>query len=834
MSFLGKLTASTRPVSPASVTIGQRTMSPDIQSPLSGSGENVQSNNDSCPLDDAIVEDYVGLVQESDDDNDNNQTASSTRSSSSDISDDEESSAKEALPLKTAVLRVSRASKQYSDNMSNLSLESPVYNFLANEDTESTCSATRSRAYSIDNDNFVEYTPKYYGDPEQNLDCLVINRTTFDISATSFAAFHASSAPDLPAMPPISLVSSSGSIAPSLITAHGIVGIINLLSGPYLVVITSRNTLGTLHGKTIYEVDTCQMILIPNNVAELGEHERRLESTYKRSLKSLLRTNFYFSYDSDVSNSLQHVEIYNFFLEGHSFEFALISRRSKFRAGTRYNTRGCDTAGNVANYVETEQLLYATDVGATKTFAFTQVRGSIPLVWEQSGMRIKPVIKINPDAALQQSTFKMHFDEQIRLYGPQTICTLLDQRGSEAELGDSYRQATNLCEDHIKDIEFVAFDFHHFCQGNRFDRVDLLIDNLDERIEKVGYLERDPTGYQSYQNGSIRTNCLDCLDRTNLVMSMIGFKVLESQFQKLGLDWRSKDLNNPLSKHIKLAWANNGDAISQQYAGTSALKGDFTRTGKRNTKGVFRDGVNSLTRYYINTFLDKLHETKNKNVPIGQIKKIQKGSISTDSGRKISYGMRVYHENTKQSKSRSKRDETLSGAKTSSPINIVSEGGGGGEVDGSSNSNTGPSSINNNGSGSSPINNTELKDYLYQTYIVPIPEGETIEFSRDLISEMSDTIKDTVASHLGNAANSWAMSTFIIESDFKRKTNTFGAAYNGLKLGFYSKSPTVGSRGSLSQTVPNKRRSNSFDQSYLSSNLDRGNWDGRDFDATHK
>ena len=29
-------------------------------------------------------------------------------------------------------------------------------------------------------------------------------------------------------------------------------------------------------------------------------------------------------------------------------------------------------------------------------------------------------------------------------------------------------------------------------------------------------------------------------------------------------------------------WANNGDALSRQYAGTAALKGDFTRTGDYN------------------------------------------------------------------------------------------------------------------------------------------------------------------------------------------------------------------------------------------------------------
>lgn len=44
--------------------------------------------------------------------------------------------------------------------------------------------------------------------------------------------------------------------------------------------------------------------------------------------------------------------------------------------------------------------------------------------------------------------------------------------------------------------------------------------------------------------------------------------------------------------------------VSIQYSGTGALKTDFTRTGKRTKMGLFRDGVNSLTRYYKNNFAD--------------------------------------------------------------------------------------------------------------------------------------------------------------------------------------------------------------------------------------
>lgn len=40
-------------------------------------------------------------------------------------------------------------------------------------------------------------------------------------------------------------------------------------------------------------------------------------------------------------------------------DYILISRRSVYRAGTRFNVRGVDTEGQVANFVETEQIVIA-------------------------------------------------------------------------------------------------------------------------------------------------------------------------------------------------------------------------------------------------------------------------------------------------------------------------------------------------------------------------------------------------------------------------------------------------------------------------------------------
>lgn len=70
---------------------------------------------------------------------------------------------------------------------------------------------------------------------------------------------------------------------------------------------------------------------------------------------------------------------------------AIVSRRSRHRAGTRYKRRGLDEHGNCANYVETEQILS----NSSHTVSFVQVRGSVPLFWSQPGFKYRPPPRID-------------------------------------------------------------------------------------------------------------------------------------------------------------------------------------------------------------------------------------------------------------------------------------------------------------------------------------------------------------------------------------------------------------------------------------------------------
>ena len=87
-------------------------------------------------------------------------------------------------------------------------------------------------------------------------------------------------------------------------------------------------------------------------------------------------------------------------VNGQHIRLCLVSRRSRYRAGTRYFRRGVDREGHVANFVETEQILLvdAADSNgddASIQLSFVQIRGSVPVFWaEVNTLRYKPDLQI--------------------------------------------------------------------------------------------------------------------------------------------------------------------------------------------------------------------------------------------------------------------------------------------------------------------------------------------------------------------------------------------------------------------------------------------------------
>ncbi|KAI4662318.1 uncharacterized protein J4E79_004607 [Alternaria viburni] len=297
-------------------------------------------------------------------------------------------------------------------------------------------------------------------------------------------------------------------------------------------------------------------------------------------------------------------------VDGKDFLLTLISRRSIKRAGLRYLRRGTDDEGCTANSVETEQILSNPAFSTTrdKIFSFTQIRGSIPLFFSQSPYSLKPQVSTWGSFETNARAFKKHFADLSSRYGDIYCDSLIDKHGTEAKIGELYEQhAKSLNENggmdgKGKQLGFEWFDFHNVCRGMRFENVSKLMDSIEPFMKSSGWVEILGNQVQQKQSGVLRTNCMDCLDRTNVVQSACARTALEAQ---LSMGSYSIDLqNDPSTSWFNTLWADNGDAISRQYAGTAALKGDFTRTRKRQITGALTDFGLTLTRYYNNIVND--------------------------------------------------------------------------------------------------------------------------------------------------------------------------------------------------------------------------------------
>lgn len=415
------------------------------------------------------------------------------------------------------------------------------------------------------------------------------------------------------------------------------------------------------------------------------------------------------------------------------YDEVLVTRRSKFRAGTRYTKRGADATGSVANYAETEHILFIyqwvhnnhnhTNTNRNKEMAwnrqqlqqqhneeampttslrknlttitsYVQTRGSIPLRWSSPTdiKTYRPRVRIGTDPIAQARALYNHIVDQLQRYcieRPPHIGTndnsneddlkgrsksnakssnqklnrndssslpllllvnLIDKKSDQGRLGralDAVLQAVldvvSTTEQRVDssfyypiklmNVQHLWYDFHAEVKNGRWDRLSILLDQVIPTLLNHGYFQASANHCNSgssttrhngmsfridkLQNGVIRTNCMDCLDRTNVVQSIFSRYILFQQISHLKnqfptpLSYKVAFRQAPMSlpwitgeRAHRLLWADNADSISRLYAGTPALKGDYTRTGKRTKKGTLDDGMNSLQRYYLNNFLD--------------------------------------------------------------------------------------------------------------------------------------------------------------------------------------------------------------------------------------
>ena len=96
-----------------------------------------------------------------------------------------------------------------------------------------------------------------------------------------------------------------------------------------------------------------------------------------------------------------------------------------------------------------------------------------------------------------------------------TCVSLVEQGGKEKVIADAYLQHVMKYDSPL--ITYVSFDFHEYCRGMRYENVSVLLEGIEDIIQSISFCWVDKQGVICRQNGVFRVNCIDCLDRTNVV-----------------------------------------------------------------------------------------------------------------------------------------------------------------------------------------------------------------------------------------------------------------------------------------------------------------------------
>ncbi|XP_077669057.1 polyphosphoinositide phosphatase isoform X4 [Eretmochelys imbricata] len=321
---------------------------------------------------------------------------------------------------------------------------------------------------------------------------------------------------------------------------------------------------------------------------------------------------------------------------GRPVYVTLIARRSSKFAGTRFLKRGANSEGDVANEVETEQILCDASVmsfSAGSYSSYVQVRGSVPLYWSQdiSTMMPKPPITLDQADPFAHIA-ALHFDQMLQRFGsPIIILNLVkerEKRKHERILSEELVGAVTYLNQFLPPehaIVYIPWDMAKYTKSklcNVLDRLNVIAESV---VKKTGFFVNRPDSYCSIlrpdekwnelggfvvptgrlQTGVLRTNCVDCLDRTNTAQFMVGKCALAYQLYSLGLiDKPNLQFDTDAVRLFEELYEDHGDTLSLQYGGSQLVHRVKTYRKIAPWTQHSKDIMQTLSRYYSNAFSD--------------------------------------------------------------------------------------------------------------------------------------------------------------------------------------------------------------------------------------
>ncbi|CAH1425401.1 unnamed protein product [Lactuca virosa] len=314
------------------------------------------------------------------------------------------------------------------------------------------------------------------------------------------------------------------------------------------------------------------------------------------------------------------------------FKLTLIARRSRHYAGTRYLKRGVNEKGRVANDVETEQIVFedVPEGCPVQISSVVQNRGSIPLFWSQetSRLNIKPDIILSKKDQKYNAT-RLHFENLVKRYGnPIIILNLIktkEKRPRESLLRVEFANAIELINKDLPEenrLKFLHWDLNKYSRNKSTNVLALLGKVATYALNLTGLfycqvipnsISQDLTKSEGfsvkppqYQTGVLRTNCIDCLDRTNVAQFAYGWAALGRQLHTMGyIDTTVIELDSNLAEDLMKVYEKMGDTLALQYGGSAAHNKIFCqRRGQWKAATQSQEFFRTLQRYYSNAYMD--------------------------------------------------------------------------------------------------------------------------------------------------------------------------------------------------------------------------------------
>lgn len=314
---------------------------------------------------------------------------------------------------------------------------------------------------------------------------------------------------------------------------------------------------------------------------------------------------------------------------------SLIGRRSSQFAGTRFLKRGANCLGSVANEVETEQIVHDASVTFLKkasVSSFIQLRGSIPLFWSQDISKMVPKPQIVIDQADPYAYVAgQHFNDVIKRFGsPMIVLNLVkmrEKRRHESILTEEFHSAINYLNQFlppVHNIQYIGFDMAGVSKKKDSNVMERLGKIANYCIKRTGFffhsqgpqdelwksdqlkdIQGIKTNYGKCQTGVVRTNCVDCLDRTNTAQFAVGKCALAYQLCAMGIISKPNlEYDTDCVRMLEELYEDQGNTLALQYGGSQLvhrIKGyRKIATWTYNS----RDLVQTISRYYSNAFSD--------------------------------------------------------------------------------------------------------------------------------------------------------------------------------------------------------------------------------------